>query len=159
MLPGVPALLLLAGSVAVGLLGGLAARSSAADTAQQHAVMHACTTFCVAVVFWVWAIKNCVKNGFDLGAVTFLLAIGGAVVEYMASSGARKALVDRAVWMVPTFCGLVSANYLIGVFLPKQPLLLVVYFACGVVFWAAAAVLGFCACRGVRSKQQLLPEE
>lgn len=101
------------------------------------------TTGVVAVVFWLWAVLNCALVHFDLGAVSFLLALGTSL--YGGGALDKLAPLNSEVYRVSAICGYggVSANYLLGLLLDTH-LGLRVYYALGMLVWFAflvAAVL------------------
>eukprot|EP00928_Gymnodinium_smaydae_P039295 TRINITY_DN26863_c0_g1_i2.p1 TRINITY_DN26863_c0_g1~~TRINITY_DN26863_c0_g1_i2.p1 ORF type:complete len:236 (+),score=26.95 TRINITY_DN26863_c0_g1_i2:54-761(+) len=118
---GVPALAVLLISTLLGLGAGFCAgrrtRSCGGRPSQANVASHASCIGLVAVVFCLWALRNCVFSSphFDLGALTFALAFGAAVYAVLrVSRSDDPGPARRAMQGVPLACALVALNYLIG---------------------------------------------
>ena len=95
----------------------------------------------VAVIFWVWAVVNCInKRSLDLGAVSFLTVILAALATFHRVSEGLGG-VGRLRWLMGGACAFVTLNYGLGLGL-VQSTTLRVYFAVAAVCWAVAGVAG-----------------
>mmetsp|Transcript_142666 Transcript_142666/g.251875 ORF Transcript_142666/g.251875 Transcript_142666/m.251875 type:complete len:186 (-) Transcript_142666:96-653(-) len=103
---------------------------------------HVITTFCVSVVFWIWALRNSWRDQFDLGAVTFGLVVVAAVLG-CADGGVRGPGPARHRIMMPGACAAVCLNYAVGMVAVRGTWTMQFYLANGTAWWAAASVLGY----------------
>eukprot|EP00928_Gymnodinium_smaydae_P039294 TRINITY_DN26863_c0_g1_i1.p1 TRINITY_DN26863_c0_g1~~TRINITY_DN26863_c0_g1_i1.p1 ORF type:complete len:182 (+),score=32.31 TRINITY_DN26863_c0_g1_i1:54-599(+) len=147
---GVPALAVLLISTLLGLGAGFCAgrrtRSCGGRPSQANVASHASCIGLVAVVFCLWALRNCVFSSphFDLGALTFALAFGAAVYAVLrVSRSDDPGPARRAMQGVPLACALVALNYLIGVVFVSGPPMLRLYMCAGLAWWTIAGVSGF----------------
>ena len=95
----------------------------------------------VAVIFWVWAVVNCInKRSLDLGAVSFLTVILAALATFhRVSEGLGGA--GRLRWLMGGACAFVTLNYGLGLGLVDSTTLRL-YFGAAAVCWAVAGVAG-----------------
>lgn len=155
---GVPALLVLAITTLVGILFGYLNRKAGTDDGKSlgpvalraNIKMHILTVMVVALVFWIWAVKICLTDHFDLGAFTFLLALGVSALS-LGSELAHKKFMPAACWIV-------AANYLLGALLPL-PGMLRVYCGVGVAWWVASGALARYLARELERQETQMVDE
>merc|ERR1711865_595570 len=147
---GVPATLVLVATLVVaGVVGILVYRRKTFDDpnvcsrsqpTRRMISAHAFGVLAVAPVFWVWAVVHCIQGSFDLGAVSFLFAIGAAIrgnhVSGSSDLGAIK--VYRVVITGGCLCPFI--NYLLGVVVVDSPTTMA-YFLLSAGVWLGAAVM------------------
>mmetsp|Transcript_81117 Transcript_81117/g.134004 ORF Transcript_81117/g.134004 Transcript_81117/m.134004 type:complete len:174 (+) Transcript_81117:134-655(+) len=153
---GLPALLLLVASTFAGVfLSLIVAKRCVADgqrTAQVRLKSFSVAVGCTAVLFWVWAAKNCIFSSvhFDLGIITFALAMGALVHSYKAADSLDPGPVRRSMLLIPVAFASVSMNYFLGITLVKGQWTYQLYMCVGVGWWAVAGIGGF-----ILAKQRL----
>eukprot|EP00445_Apocalathium_hangoei_P034197 CAMPEP_0203946216 /NCGR_PEP_ID=MMETSP0359-20131031/81536_1 /ASSEMBLY_ACC=CAM_ASM_000338 /TAXON_ID=268821 /ORGANISM="Scrippsiella Hangoei, Strain SHTV-5" /LENGTH=190 /DNA_ID=CAMNT_0050877485 /DNA_START=98 /DNA_END=666 /DNA_ORIENTATION=+ len=98
-------------------------------------------TGCCAAIFWIWALLNCQQH-FDLGVVTFAIALVASAVGMSASAGdgsASRARLFRCLG--PVACLLVAVNFLLGLIIIAKPWTLRLYFILSFGWWLLAGAL------------------
>eukprot|EP00927_Polykrikos_kofoidii_P031404 TRINITY_DN27011_c0_g1_i1.p1 TRINITY_DN27011_c0_g1~~TRINITY_DN27011_c0_g1_i1.p1 ORF type:complete len:178 (-),score=17.19 TRINITY_DN27011_c0_g1_i1:26-559(-) len=161
MEPGLPALLILVVATVIGFIVGLVFRNSntSGSDANYVNVEHtavkrrgrvagfACVVGIVALIFWIWAVLLSFTSHFDLGAVTFLVALAAASrgLCLRDQGGASDAKTFTCVILLS--CLLVALNYGLGVLLCcfrviEGEGLLIPYFVVGMCWWIAAGAIG-----------------
>ncbi|VEU33537.1 unnamed protein product [Pseudo-nitzschia multistriata] len=130
------------------------------ETKRQQLRLFAVLTSAVALFFWVWAILNTIRNGFDLGIVSFLtVMITGTYLFFLAhtrSVNLRGSYILISVVASHTF---VALNYMIGVvfalvFMSPARKGYAIYCAVFTVLWAASAGLGGWLLKQYRSSEE-----
>mmetsp|Transcript_14338 Transcript_14338/g.17289 ORF Transcript_14338/g.17289 Transcript_14338/m.17289 type:complete len:178 (+) Transcript_14338:80-613(+) len=139
--PGILALIVLAvvtvGGLFYSLFQGTCRRFSIVWVARDSPLRFRiqCTAS-VAVIFWLWAIRNFITKGDpDLGMISFatVLIASGCTVRALRSSSISSNYYKYGMAVSTT---LVTANYMLGFFIPSIPTTLQVYFGVGASYWA-----------------------
>eukprot|EP00930_Biecheleria_cincta_P047743 TRINITY_DN33162_c0_g1_i1.p1 TRINITY_DN33162_c0_g1~~TRINITY_DN33162_c0_g1_i1.p1 ORF type:complete len:170 (-),score=21.99 TRINITY_DN33162_c0_g1_i1:23-532(-) len=102
--------------------------------------VQSCATCFVAAVFWVWALKNTLSNGFDLGVVSFLVVGSVAFNGALCAGSVEQSSLARQSYLFAISSFFVVANYVLGVFLVKGTLL--IYMIIAALAWAANGAWG-----------------
>mmetsp|Transcript_315 Transcript_315/g.874 ORF Transcript_315/g.874 Transcript_315/m.874 type:complete len:166 (+) Transcript_315:192-689(+) len=139
---GVPAIMILIGSIGGGYWAGekYLAREEMDDGRPEKMTRIGVMGMVVAGVFWLWALLRTMILGFDLGCVSFLLAIlasaYGAGLVPVPLSAANYKLACSAGY------GAVVANYCLGFVLVGEAMLRA-YFALAMAFWVGMLYQAF----------------
>lgn len=140
---GVPALIVLCCGICAGAFTGFFT-ALGLSPAQRVSSIAVTTLAAPSAVLWGWALVKCAGGSFDLGAVSFALALCGAFVSHPRSS-ACSASWRATLWCLG--CVTVAVNYALGLAIVGssgddfKPFLLL-YFAAGVAFYAFAGTCG-----------------
>lgn len=153
---GVPALLLLVVTTFAGVLvSSIVGKRGIADgqrTAQVRLKSFSVAVGCTAVFFWTWALKNCIFSSthFDLGIVTFALAVAALLHCYRAADSTDPGPVRKSMLLIPLAFASVSMNYFFGISLAKGQWTYQLYMCVGVGWWVVTGIGGF-----ILAKQRL----
>ncbi|KAJ1461673.1 hypothetical protein M885DRAFT_506737 [Pelagophyceae sp. CCMP2097] len=138
MMPGVAAAVALPLSVAVGaVVGNHYAAREEMDTGRPHKLVWlSVTAGVVSLVFFLWALANCLLFHFDLGVVSFPVALLASC--YGAGLFERCVPLRTELYRLSAVVGygLVAANYCIGITV-AEALALRVYFCMGAATFLA----------------------
>lgn len=104
--------------------------------------IHSFATGFVAGVFWLWALRNTIVAGLDLGICSFLVAVCAAANGIrVAGSGEPEAMSIQRYYFCFA-CFLVAANYLLALFAVASGTWLWSYMLVGVLAWAINGLWG-----------------
>ncbi|CAK0845906.1 unnamed protein product [Prorocentrum cordatum] len=141
---GVPAMGALAASSAGALLLGrlvVGGSPHALGSSRGRLALHAAVGL-VGAVFWAWAVWSHV----DLGAVSFGTVLLASLHGCRAALGTNRGGLRRVRChkrLMPLSCGLVAANYLLGIALVRSPWTLCLYFAVAAAWWSMAGLAAY----------------
>merc|ERR1711988_554603 len=144
---GVPALLVLGGTLLIGSICGYGfgslfsydALPPASRRARRNFCMFAISGLCIAPVFWAWALYNTVTHSFDFGVVTFFIATAAPIrgITVSASSDLQAIKCHRVIAVIA--CAFPCLNYVGALFLGLDTWL-VIYMVAGALVWLSALV-------------------
>mmetsp|Transcript_33159 Transcript_33159/g.102758 ORF Transcript_33159/g.102758 Transcript_33159/m.102758 type:complete len:163 (+) Transcript_33159:926-1414(+) len=147
MIPaGVPAIFVLGGAAAGGLLTAqrYAARNADATDRPEGMLKLGVVGLVVSGAFWCWALLLTLFKGFDLGIVSFALA--AAASAYAAGLVPAPLSNDAFKMACGVGYGAVAANYALGLLVVSE-FFLRAYFAIALVFWLGMLYVAYTLAR------------
>ena len=143
MLAGLPALIVLAGTIVLGAC--LAALLTAGTVAQNNRSLHFLfvTQLVVAPTFWAWALYNCVYKNFDLGVVSFAFVTVASAYGFVRLDVSSPDVLLNQRTVTGLSGALVVFNYAVGIIVGvKSSWTLAIYMSVACLAWALATVYG-----------------
>mmetsp|Transcript_67319 Transcript_67319/g.173335 ORF Transcript_67319/g.173335 Transcript_67319/m.173335 type:complete len:177 (+) Transcript_67319:1-531(+) len=149
--PGFTALAVLGASALVGPLLGYAVARLTGHTGKAQFRVAVLSVACgtVALVFWAWALRNCIVGAtVDGGVVSFATVVWACAFSFHILNRRVMPSSCCTTWAMPCTMYLVALNYIIGVVVALKTPTVALYFCCGAAWWLAAGTLGLLFARG-----------
>ncbi|KAL1527524.1 hypothetical protein AB1Y20_008914 [Prymnesium parvum] len=137
---GVPALIALAGSVGAGSL--LASVSHALHKGDHPPLAFLfIVQLAVALVFWGWAVYNCITKQFDLGAVSFATVIAATALGLRRMDASAKESLQKQRVLTGLSGLFVVVNYALGIGVAStKAWTLLLYMVVACTLWCASTI-------------------